>query len=159
MATYKAKPIPQFTETQIANFWRKVDKRGPDECWPWTGKHDERPYGIFTHYGKVFRSHRVAFYLAHGEDPGEFRVLHSCDSPPCVNPSHLRRGTQRDNALDRDSRGRSGTAKLTEEQVREFLAEYPTSRNKGLVCERFGITRGMAWIIATRKSWRHVSID
>ena len=28
-------------------FWEKVDRRGPDECWPWTAYSDR--YGYFRH--------------------------------------------------------------------------------------------------------------
>jgi hypothetical protein len=33
-------------------------------------------------------------------------VLHRCDTPACVNPDHLFLGTAKDNALDREAKGR-----------------------------------------------------
>lgn len=39
----------------------------------------------------------------------EIMVLHSCDNPTCINPNHLRIGTAKDNAQDREKRGRHGS--------------------------------------------------
>jgi hypothetical protein len=33
-------------------FWSKVDKRGSDECWPWTGYHNHRGYARFSRRDK-----------------------------------------------------------------------------------------------------------
>lgn len=44
-------------------FWEKVDRRGPDECWPFLGSIDGRGYGsIGANGGKPLRrAHRVAY--------------------------------------------------------------------------------------------------
>ena len=44
---------------------------------------------------------------AHGPIPDGLLVLHSCDNPSCVNPDHLRVGTQAENIQDRDAKGRT----------------------------------------------------
>lgn len=72
-------------------FWSKVDMSGgPTACWPYTGCCDlPGGYGQVRVGGHLEKAHRVAFTLATGEiAPGEM-VLHSCDNPPCCNPSHL----------------------------------------------------------------------
>jgi hypothetical protein len=38
--------------------------------------------------------------------PNDRVVMHSCDNPPCVNPAHLRVGTQLENMRDAKSKGR-----------------------------------------------------
>jgi hypothetical protein len=36
-------------------FWAKVEKRGPDECWPWLGgRHGRDGRGSFTFAGKRY---------------------------------------------------------------------------------------------------------
>lgn len=46
-----------------------------------------------------------------GAIPNRMCVLHKCDNRGCVNPDHLFLGTHRDNAIDREAKGRGGAAK------------------------------------------------
>lgn len=84
-------------------FWTKVDKSG--ECWLWQAACDNHGYGCFWFGGRLQKSSRVSWSLAHG-DPGELFVLHRCDNPRCVNPEHLFLGTQQDNLIDMRAKGR-----------------------------------------------------
>lgn len=86
-------------------FWSKVDIRGDDECWPWTGAIGTQGYGIF-YQGKQLYAHRVANELSLGSIPRGLIILHRCDNRVCCNPAHHIRGTRRDNALDRDEKSR-----------------------------------------------------
>ena len=114
--------------------WSKVDKRGPDECWPWKGYRNAQGYGRTWIGDKGYYAHRVIYDLAH---PGEIALQapkkasstgflrHRCDNPPCCNPAHLLIGTHADNMRDKIERGRqvsytsigSPRAKLTAEDV------------------------------------------
>ena len=44
-----------------------MDRRGPDECWIWTGGGTR--YGVFYRDGKNAAAHRVAYELATGQKP------------------------------------------------------------------------------------------
>lgn len=94
--------------TTEERFWSKVDRRGPDECWPWTAGRHTHGYGVFYLPGKVqVLAHRYALAL---EEPPPFdgaHALHSCDNPPCVNPGHLHWGTHQDNMREAAERGRA----------------------------------------------------
>jgi hypothetical protein len=60
---------------------------------------------------RLVLSHRLAYVEANGLDLADIEgllVLHSCDTPACVEPSHLRTGTNADNAADREARNRGG---------------------------------------------------
>jgi hypothetical protein len=97
--TFKSVPIEQ-------RLWPKVIKH-IGGCWEWTGSRTAPGWhGIIMFEGRRQVTHRVSWALAYGPIPKGLRVLHRCDNPPCVRPSHLYLGTQRDNALDMVARGR-----------------------------------------------------
>ena len=99
-----------LTRALIARFHTKYEKS--DGCWLWQAGKFHRGYGM-VNLGRNIRgqqfttyAHRVAYVLAHGPiEPGQV-VMHACDVPGCVNPSHLSLGTQGDNNRDCFAKGR-----------------------------------------------------
>lgn len=91
--------------TKVA-FWDKVERGGPDGCWPWTGRLTSKGYGEYSLRAKSIRAHRLALELSGVEIPTGMVVMHSCDNPPCCNPAHLAVGTTADNNRDMMSKGR-----------------------------------------------------
>ena len=77
-------------------------------CRLWTGAKDADGYGFAKHAGRQWRTHRLAYVLAHGPPiPGLLvYVTHRCDRPACVEPSHLALGTPTENSRDACQRGR-----------------------------------------------------
>jgi hypothetical protein len=118
----------------LDSLWKKVEKRGPDECWEWRG------YRNFTTYGKGGYGrmdllglkgvyvHRIAYLSA---NPGaltlsrktDLQVLHKCDNPICCNPAHLMLGTNADNVADMMNKGRQTRYKSTESPRAKFTEE------------------------------------
>lgn len=88
--------------------WSRIEKRGPDECWPWLGTQNGRGYGIHSIYlgnGKTttIRPHRFVYEQEIGPIPADKQIDHIChswnpdctkgdDCPhrSCCNPAHLR---------------------------------------------------------------------
>lgn len=94
--------------TEEEHFWARVDRRGPDECWPWRGGKIKMGYGVLAFHGHHRMATHVAWSLANGHPfPDGLLCLHSCDNPPCCNPAHLRPGDHKDNAGDAVARGRN----------------------------------------------------
>lgn len=93
----------------LPRFWRFVEKRGENECWFWKGATQHSGHGQFSVDWKMVPAHRVAYELLIGPIPEGMFVLHSCDVPGCVNPKHLRIGTQRDNIKDASAKHRLAT--------------------------------------------------
>lgn len=95
----------------IEDFWRNVIKT--DSCWEWQRSCDGFGYGQLSVHGRHMRAHTFSFELTHGPVQKGLCIMHSCDNPKCVNPSHLSLGTQRDNLRDMAAKGRSGAQKRT----------------------------------------------
>jgi len=115
-----------LTPELISQFWTKVNKQGPDECWEWTGSclptlmgstGPYSGYGRLTIFDPVIGkrrmeyAHRIAFLIAGGSIPEGVIVMHDCDNPPCCNPDHLLSGTYSKNSIDRDSKKRRSTSR------------------------------------------------
>ena len=109
-------------KTLVERFWEKVDKRGgPNTCWPWLAA-TMAGYGVIKDEENIrlLRAHRLAWEIHNRPIPDGLCVCHICDNPACVNPCHLRLGTHKDNAQDRERKGRGSGAKLTASQVQEI---------------------------------------
>jgi hypothetical protein len=111
-------------------FAAKVDVRGPDECWEWTGYRCPRGYGTLWVAGKNKKAHRVALEIALGRPIAPaLGALHTCDNPPCCNPAHLYEGTAQDNSDDAAVRGRRGR-RLRPEQKLPMRRRIDIARNQ-----------------------------
>lgn len=95
-----------ISDVALARYWRRVDVRGPDECWPWLGTKTAAGYGNIMVCGKRIYATHIALMLDGRPRVDALQALHSCDNPPCQNPAHLRWGTNADNRADSISRGR-----------------------------------------------------
>ena len=101
-------------------------------------------------------------------------VLHKCDVPACVRPSHLYLGNVRDNAKDMVARGqiargdrngmrtkpesrpvgsKNGRAKLTEVQVTEIRRLRSGGVSSVVIAEQFGISQSHARNLGLGLRW------
>ena len=112
-------------------------------------------YGVVVVNRKHWLAHRFS-YLIHFGKPGKYHVCHKCDNPACVNPDHLFLGTDKDNHIDKATKGRAGR-KLTKEQVLEirgFCAEGLTSK---VIANKYGVHHGTVSKIRQRNSWKYIN--
>ncbi len=94
-------------EGAATRFWMRVDKGSDGGCWLWTAGLSSTGYGSFKDDGgRSVSAHRFSYELHRGPIAEGMHVLHSCDTPACVNPSHLSLGTRKDNMRDMLDKGR-----------------------------------------------------
>lgn len=146
-----------------ATFWGNVGRPDARGCREWQGARDRDGYGRLAIAGRPWRAHRLAYRLATGSDPGPLMVCHSCDNPACCEPSHLWLGTNRDNQLDCERKGRrkhrpqqgqdNGHAVLTEDQAQQAIDLIAAGRKNIEIATVFGVTHAAVSAIRRGKSW------
>lgn len=148
-------------------FWEKVNKRAGSECWLWTGSKTHFGYGIMHIGPDAWVVHRISWVIHFGEIPPGLYVLHRCDVPNCVRPSHLWLGTYTDNNQDCLRKGRRimpkgecvASSKLTGEDVITIRNLFDTGKHsKAGIARMFGVTDTMIGNIIRRKWWRHIPL-
>lgn len=79
-----------------------------ERCIEYRGLRTPKGYGLLWIPSKkrVMRAHRWAWEVFNGDIPPGRMVLHHCDNPACINPTHLYAGTAADNSRDRSVRKR-----------------------------------------------------
>lgn len=138
--------VPALRERLLA----KVDQSaGPDACWPWLGHIDAKGYGVYKTGGRPQKAHRLVWKIVFGHAlPDDKHLLHRCDNPPCVNPTHLYIGAWQENMQDAIERGqyRLGenrpNAKLTDAQVAEIRELYKLREwSQQKLADKFGVSQ------------------
>jgi hypothetical protein len=155
---------PSLSPDDIERFWSMVPP-GPG-CREWSGSRQDRGYGKFRlpgRRGAQLYAHRVAFFLTYGRWPVP-QCLHTCDNPPCCEPTHLVEGSQADNIADMLRKGRhspgkiAGTtnprAKLTPIQVLEIRERFANGEtNRSQLGREYGVSNVLVGLIVRRKVW------
>jgi hypothetical protein len=87
--------IPCLSSAQREAIRAKTVCNGPDDCWFYDNFTVPNRYPQIELRGEKYNLSRVIM-----DAPTDLCVLHSCDNPNCVNPAHLRLGTQLENVMD-----------------------------------------------------------
>jgi len=162
-------PLPDATdvkEADRARFWRNVKIGTRFECWEWLAWTREG-YGRFSISGKQVSAHRFSFQINGGKTTAERPfVLHSCHNRLCVNPSHLRAGTQKENMKDMICAGRQAVGakvlggkirKLSPTQAMEIRDKIKRISAKEIAAE-YGITRRLVYMIRSGETWTSIPL-
>jgi len=147
-------------ENSIKRFLSKVEIDGSG-CWLWTAYLNDG-YGMFSIANKMRRAHRLSYEMLVGEIPDGMLVLHSCHTKHCVNPNHLRVGTQLENMRDMFDAGRNPVmhgdrnpaAKLTANQVDEIRRIASAgNHSQREIAKKFGVVQGTVSRILLGDGW------
>jgi hypothetical protein len=131
------------------------------KCILWEGGKTGAGYGDCKVEGKSVGAHRIAWMKANNQAiPPNMVVMHTCDTPLCVNPEHLKLGTVQDNVLDAFAKGRrtipTPYKSLNRDQVKELRVLYGLGWGCDRLAAEFKVSRSAAYNAAVRNSWRDV---
>lgn len=155
--------MPTSVNPNLFAFMRLTDTTTPygpaNACWRWVGKLNNKGYGI-TRRMHCNYAHRLSYTLFVGPVPARMCVLHKCDVPDCVNPRHLRLGTQLENIQDcvtkkRHAHGeRSGRSKLRLAEVLEMRARRDAGAKLKTLAAAYKVSVSLVSHICAHHVWR-----
>ena len=139
-------------------------------CWEWQLGKYPNGYGQTKFNGRGMGAHRLSFMLLSNPMgistiPHEMCVLHSCDNPGCVNPTHLWLGSKQDNMTDKINKGRNrcpigedhGMSKLKEFDVMRICEMLDDGYTQSYIASRFPVSCEMISRIKMGKAWTHLT--
>ena len=149
----------------LYKFWSKVDKKGDDDCWNWTGAKSSGGYGCIGIGGKILTASRVAYRFHYGVDPDTLDVCHTCDNRKCCNPNHLFLGTRYDNMRDMVNKGRNKSfpgeshyySKIKEEDVYTMRELNKLGLTYASIARLYNMTAVSVSGIVRGRSWKHLN--
>lgn len=144
-------------------FYAKAERSG--DCLIWQAKSRIGPYGYVGYRLEGWLAHRLSYFFATGEHPGESVVRHSCDTPLCIEPAHLLLGTQQDNMNDKVERGRQRRGdthpmrKLDQETVKEIREQNAGGVMQKDLAVLYGVSKQQISRIVRGQQWAAVKGD
>jgi len=127
-------------------------------CLIWLGYISGSRYPRIAVDGKRMAVHRFLYEQAYGPLPVGMLACHTCDIPACCNIDHVYAGTAKQNAQDRQNRGRDWSqtkphlslawSRLTAEQVSAIKASSGAQRQ---IAAEFKVSQAMVSMIKSNK--------
>lgn len=130
-------------------------------CWICTSHKTNKGYPMLSD-NRILS--RVIYEKNKGKIPKGMLVCHECDTPSCINPSHLFLGTNIYNMKDKCSKDRQSkgekikTSKLTEREVNEIKYGCHEKSHRE-IAEAYKVSPTTITNIKNNKSWKHVKED
>lgn len=155
---------PTITESERRRFWERV-KKLENGCWEWQSKNTSEIYGRFKVGKYSMVAHRVAYLLTYGSIEDGKILMHTCDFPRCVNPEHLKIGTDSDNMVDMVEKGRGisrkGSSNYQSKHTDEDVLQIKTLLSQGKpikeVAAQFNVTFQSIYQIGRGLTWTHIA--
>lgn len=159
-------PTPEIVQKLVA---RSV--RNESGCLEWTGPKDGCGYGTTFFQKHTYGAHILAWRCANGGKPVPigYVVMHSCNNPSCIEPSHLSIGTQADNmqhaskcgalsGVHRQRGSKRYNAILNEDIVLQIRLKHRDGAALRVLAEKFAVPLHCVRSVVTNKAWLHVQI-
>lgn len=122
------------------------------------GALNNQGYPMFTLARKTQSVHRYVCREVHGLEKGQ-HVLHVCDRPACILPTHLKPGTRAENMADAAKKGRMergesrGNSQLTDEAV---LVIRSSPLSNAAMAKQYGVSPSLISRVRSGERWQHV---
>jgi hypothetical protein len=148
-------------------FWDRVEKHviiDEKGCHLFTGCLNHDGYGRIGKDGKNVYVHREVFRKHNPEIEMTGVIMHTCDTPNCVNPEHLKHGTVADNIADMVAKGRRVTvkgsnqpdAKLHEDDIPAIRLRLQTNESCTTIGRDYNVSDSAIRNIEKGRTWTHV---
>lgn len=150
-------------------FSERVLKHPGRGCWEWQGPLNNKGYGMMyvREFARRSTSHRASYEFHFGPIPDGLWVLHKCDNPKCLRPSHLFLGTPKDNFHDMLQKGRLNrttqprgedncNATMTSERVIGLRKDYVAGLPLSDLIQNYGVTERSINDYTGGRSWKHL---
>lgn len=142
----------------MSAIYRMSSRNEATGCLEFNGHRHYKGYGTIRFRGKMDKTHRVVFQGFCGPlAPGE-HILHHCDNRACCEISHLYKGSNDENIMDKCVRDRSGK-KLCIADVVEIKKMLKAGQSSTSIALMYGVGQPSISKIKTGERWRHVHID
>jgi len=152
-------------------FFNSIGKKTKNGCILWNARLNKGGYGVICPNGRSksheLLAHRVAFELLRGPIPDGLKILHTCpggDNRQCVNPYHLRIGTQQENIADTVLKGRTsrGENRYNSKLTDALVIEARTLHRQGVVsyyklAKRHGVSIDAMKKAIRGETWKHLT--
>ena len=160
----------QISEKEKSRFWSLANESGQDQCWNWSGTTVTGGYGIMWFQKKTTLATHISLLLdgrPRPMSPSDLALHSDGCTPSCVNPHHLRWGSQLENMADRERLGRRvapkgaahgrATPDTMDNRFRKLLAVYLPNIRKDISAQINASPWTVGEIRAGRK-WAHIQI-
>ena len=109
-------------------------------CWLWQGARNESGYGVIRSDNGTTLAHRWAYKLLKGPLEDHELVCHACDTPTCINPAHLFKGSHKDNRADAMDKGRL-VKRLSLDDLNDIKRRLEQGEKQADIARAYGVSR------------------
>lgn len=113
--------------------------------------------------GKNYMIHQYSFLINKGYIPK--LIMHTCDNLNCINPDHLKEGTNKDNSQDMVNKNRQaigenngGGVKLNSYKVIEIKQKLLEGDSLRKLAKEYSVDKKTILNIKQGKKWKHINI-
>lgn len=153
--------VPLLRPNKSPEFWSQIEKT--NTCWFWIGRKDRCGYGVYSINNFSHKAHRYCYEITNNIKIGSLIAMHTCDTPHCVNPDHIKLGTHQDNQHDKFLKNRQAKGSkikasiLKEENVIDAREKYKTGKYTYIdLAVEYGVSKDAMQKAIRGINWGHI---